>query len=222
MSAKSVFVTGAARGLGKAIADALEQRGDRVGRGTRESADVTDFSAVEKALTDFAAGGLDAVIVNAAIAPAGLLATADPAELRRAVETNVLGPLHCARAALPLMMAQRRGLILFIGSVAASRPARGQAAYATSKSGVETLTRSIAVEYGRKGIRAICVRPGAIDTDLLRATRSLAESEILERIPMKRIAQADEIARAVLMFLGDDASYVNGAVIDIDGGYAAG
>ncbi|MFO0734878.1 MAG: SDR family oxidoreductase [Labilithrix sp.] len=222
MSAKSVFVTGAARGLGKAIADALEQRGDRVGRGTRESADVTDFSAVEKALTDFAAGGLDAVIVNAAIAPAGLLATADPAELRRVVETNVLGPLHCARAALPSMMAQRRGLILFIGSVAASRPARGQAAYATSKSGVETLTRSIAVEYGRKGIRAICVRPGAIDTDLLRTTRSLAEREILERIPMKRIAPADEIARAVLMFLGDDASYVNGAVIDIDGGYAAG
>ena len=219
---KSVFITGAGRGIGKAIADLCAARGDRVGRGTRDSADVTDFAALDEAMTAFAReGGLDILVANAAVAPIGLLATADPDDLRRVVETNVLGPLHCARAALPIMMAQRKGLIVFIGSVAASRPARGQAAYACSKAGVESLTRAIAVEYGRKGIRAICIRPGAVDTDLLRATKNLGENEILERIPMKRIATADEVARAVALFLESDASYINGAVIDVDGGYAA-
>ena len=152
----------------------------------------------------------------------GLLATAEPADLRRLVEANVLGPLHCARAALPIMMRQRGGLLLFIGSVAASRPARGQAAYATSKVAVESLTRAIAVEYGRKGIRAICIRPGAVDTGLLRSTRAIAEAEVLARIPLARIAPADEIARTIVALLGADASYVNGAVLDVDGGYAAG
>lgn len=218
----SVFITGAARGLGKAMADACEARGHRVFRGTRDTADVTDFARLEKAMSAFAAeGGIDVLIVNAGIARTGLLATSDPGDFRALVETNVLGPLYCARAALPLMMAKRKGLIVFIGSVATSRPARGQAAYATSKSGVESLTRAIAVEYGRKGIRALCIRPGAVDTDLMRATKTLAENEILDRIPMRRLASPDEIAKSVLLFLGDDASYVNGAVIDIDGGYAA-
>ena len=122
---QSVFITGAARGIGKAIADACEARGDRVFRGTRETANITDFAHVENAMNEFGKGGLDVVIANAGIAPTGLLATADPKDLRSAIETNVLGPLHCARAALPLMMAQRKGLIIFIGSVASSRPARG-------------------------------------------------------------------------------------------------
>lgn len=221
---KSVFITGASRGIGQAIAAACAERGHRVGTGSRSNGcDVTNYEQVEAAFSAFAKdGGLDILVVNAGVAPTGILATADPADLRRAVETNTLGPLHCARAALPIMMAQRQGLIVFIGSVATSRPARGQAAYATSKAGVEALTRSIAVEYGRKGIRALCIRPGAVDTELLRATRALADDEIVNRIPMKRIAPADEIAKAVLMLTSDDASYMNGAVIDVDGGYAAG
>lgn len=239
---RSVFVTGASRGIGRAIATLCGRRGDRVGIGAHASVeaaeetraevgergsihrfDVAEYAEVEAALNTFARpDGLDVLVVNAAVAHPGLLVTAEPAALRRMVDTNVLGPLHCARAALPLMMARRRGLLVFIGSVAASRPARGQAAYAASKAPVESLTRAIAVEYGKKGIRAVCIRPGAVDTDLLRATRSLAEGEILDRIPMRRIASPEEIARTVLTFMGEDASYVNGAVIDVDGGYAAG
>lgn len=224
----NVFVVGGSRGIGQAIANACAERGDHVGIGNRANCDVRSYEQVEKAITNFAstAGGLDVLIVNAAIAPTGLLVTADPNSLREAVETNTLGPLHCARAALPVMLSQKRGLVVFLGSVAASRPVRGQSAYATSKSGVETLTRSIAVEYGRKGIRALCIRPGAVDTELLQATKQLAETEILDRIPLKRIASPEEIAKTVLLFLGkddgNDASYVNGAVIDVDGGYAAG
>lgn len=217
----SVFVMGGSRGIGSAIADECERRGHRVGIGARTSGcDVTSFADVERALTEF--GQLDVLIVNAGIAVSSLLTTTDPADLRRLVETNTLGPLHCAHAALPIMLQQRSGLLLFIGSVAASRPARGQAAYAASKAGVEALTRAIAVEYGRKGIRALCLRPGAVDTDMMRATRALADDEIAVRIPLRRVATAEEIARTAVALIGEDASYMNGAVIDVDGGYAAG
>lgn len=238
---RSVLVTGASRGIGRAIAIACARRGDRVGVGwhTSEDAaaevaretggslhrlDVTRFEDVERAFASFVAmhGRLDALVVNAGIAMSGILATADPSDLRRVVDTNVLGPLHCARAALPTMLQQRSGLLLFIGSIAAARPARGHAAYASTKCAVEGLTRAIAVEYGRKGIRAICLRPGAVDTDLLRTTRAIAEDELLARIPLRRVAAPEEIARTAAMLLSDDAAYVNGAILDVDGGYAAG
>jgi 3-oxoacyl-[acyl-carrier protein] reductase len=216
----SVFVMGGSRGIGRAIATECERRGHRVTIASRATCDVTSYPDVERTLTAF--GELDALVVSAGTATSSLLAIADPADLRRVVETNTLGPLHCARAALPIMLQQRRGLILFIGSVATSRPARGQAGYAASKSGVEALTRAIAVEYGRKGIRALCLRPGAVDTDMLKATRALADDELTARIPLRRIASAEEIARTAATLLGDDASYMNGAMIDVDGGYAAG
>ncbi len=244
---RSIFVTGASRGIGRAIAIACAREGAIVGVGYHRSADaaasvvaeiaaspsskafecavdVSNPASVDRAIASFAeaAGGkLDAVVANAAALSTGLLATADMAALESMIDTNVLGPIACARAALPLMLAKKRGVLLFVGSIAASRPARGQAAYAASKGAVEALTRAIAVEYGRKGIRAVCIRPGAIDTDMLAATRTMAEDEVVQRIPMRRVGTPDEIARVAAMLLTDDAAYVNGAVIDVDGGYAA-
>jgi NAD(P)-dependent dehydrogenase (short-subunit alcohol dehydrogenase family) len=241
-----VLVTGASRGIGRAIALALAREGATVGIGFLRSrdraeevaarvtaaggrpllveADVGDAVAVERSFASFAAeaGGLDAVVVNAATHVAGPLATADPAALDGIVRTNVLGPLACARAALPIMLGQRNGVLLFVGSVAASRPARGQAAYAATKASVEGLTRAIAVEYARKGIRAVCVRPGAVSTEMLEATRAMAEDEIVARIPARRIAEAEEIANITVLLLSREAAYVNGAVIDVDGGMAVG
>ena len=144
-----VLVTGASRGIGRAIAVAIAERhrGATIGigyRAARESAeetarlvraaggealfvaaDVGDGTAVEHAVDAFAkeAGSLDAIVVNAGMHVAGLLATTDLEALERVVRVNTLGPLHCARAALPTMLTQRRGLLLFVGSVAASRPA---------------------------------------------------------------------------------------------------
>lgn len=246
MSGRRILVTGASRGIGRAVALACAEQGATIGLGFRTSraqaeetarlveqrgarailvdADIGDPAAVERAFASFAseAGGLDALVANAATHVAGLLATTDPAALERIVRVNTLGPLACARAAIAAMLPQRAGVLLFVGSVAASRPARGQAAYAATKASVEALTRAIAVEYGRKGIRAVCLRPGAVATDMLETTRAMAEEEVVLRIPARRIATPDEIARVAALLISADASYVNGAVIDVDGGYAVG
>lgn len=242
-----VLVTGASRGIGRAIAVACAARypGATIGIGfrvSREAADetarlvraaggspiyvpgnVADGAVVEQAFAAFAkeAGGLDAVVVNAGTHVAGLLATTELDALERVVHVNTLGPLYSARAALPIMLAQKRGLFLFIGSIASARPGRGQAAYAASKASVEALARAIAVEYGRKGVRAICLRPGAVGTDMIEGSLTMAREEIEQRIPLRRIAEAAEIGRFAACLLGGDASYVDGAVIDVDGGYAA-
>lgn len=246
LAGKAVAITGASRGIGSAIAIAAAREGARVGVGWRSSReradevcraieaaggvarpfaiDVASPGDVARAVAsiDDALGGLDGWVSNAAEHAAGPLVTADPARLERLVLANVLGPILCAREALARMLPRRRGVLVNVGSVAASRPSRGQAAYAATKGSVEALTRAIAVEYGRKGLRAVCVRPGAVDTDMLAATRAMAEDELVARVPMRRVASPDEIARAVVFALSDDAAYVNGAVVDVDGGYAAG
>src|SRR5207244_2415660 len=106
---------------------------------------------------------------------------------------------------LPFFMEQRRGVILNVSSVAAVRPARGQSVYGATKGGLESLTRALAVEYGRKGIRVHAIRPGPIDTPMLEATLSLAEEEILSRIPLRRIGKPDEVAELALFLLSDRA-----------------
>jgi 3-oxoacyl-[acyl-carrier protein] reductase len=103
--------------------------------------------------------------------------------------------------------------------VAAGRPSRGQAVYAATKGAIESLTRAVAVEYGRKGIRCHAIRPGAVDTDMLATTRALAEEDVLAKTALKRIASAEEIAALVVFLLSDEASYITGSIHAIDGGY---
>ena len=251
LDGKRILVTGAARGIGRAIALACAREGAIVGVGHRRSRedaselaraieaefprrerdraarlvpiDVADPESVERAVRGFAeaTGGLDSLVANAGVHVAGLLATAKDEDLARLVETNVLGPLLCARAALSIMLGAHAGTLLFVGSVAASRPARGQAAYAATKASVEALARAICVEYARKGIRAICLRPGAVETDMLASTVAMAGEEVTSRIPARRVAKPEEIAAIAVSLLADDAAYVNGAVVDVDGGYGA-
>ncbi|MEO7094532.1 MAG: SDR family oxidoreductase, partial [Polyangiales bacterium] len=96
--------------------------------------------------------------------------------------------------------------------------ARGQAAYAAAKGGLEAFTRAIAVEYGAKNLRCICIAPGPIDTDMLAATRSMAEDEVIARVPLRRIGRADEVAELAVYLLSDAAAFINGSVHAIDGG----
>jgi 3-oxoacyl-[acyl-carrier protein] reductase len=238
-----VVVTGASRGLGAAIARACAREGAIVGVGyhTGEAAalalaseigggalalalDVRDPAQIAAAVAAFTAQhrAIDAWVNNAAHNRPGLLVTADAEDARAVIETNLLGPILCTQAALGVMLRRRRGVILNIGSVAAARPYRGQAIYAATKGGLEALTRATAIEYAKKGIRALCLRPGAIDTAMLAATRALGDDELHARIPQGRLAKPEEIAELAAWLLSDRASYLTGGAIDADGGYLSG
>ncbi|MFO0758647.1 MAG: SDR family NAD(P)-dependent oxidoreductase [Byssovorax sp.] len=244
LAEKRVVVTGARRGIGRAIALAAARDGAIVGINVRRDDDeaqalaaeilaagapepvilpfdVTDPAAIDVAIATFTArhGHIDGWVNNAAENRPSLLATADDARIRAQIETNLLGPIFATRAVLPVMMARRAGVILNVSSVAAVRPVRGQSIYAATKGGLEAFTRAVAVEYGKKGIRALCLRPGAVDTAMLAATKALGEDEILGRIPLKRIATPAEIADVAVFLLSDRARYLTGSEHAADGGY---
>jgi len=240
LNGKRILITGAARGLGRAIALACAAAGARVGINYHRSEaqarslceeigsetraigfDVADAAAVARGVDEFIhfAGGIDGLVNNAGINVASLLVNATDDAIAATLATNLLGSILCTRAVLPAMLKQHDGTIVNISSVSADRPSRGQAVYAATKGALESLTRAVAAEYGRKGIRCHAVRPGAVDTDMLAATRAIAEEDLLARIPLRRVASADEIAPFVVFLLSPQATYVTGSVHAIDGGF---
>jgi 3-oxoacyl-[acyl-carrier protein] reductase len=247
LEGKHVVVTGASRGLGRAIAIACAREGATLGLAFHSRAaeaesvarlveerfgrrsvllgfDHTDAGAVENAARRAAdeLGGIDAWVNNASENLGGLFVASDAERLRQQIEVALVGPMLCARAAIEIMMRQKSGVLLNVSSVAAVRPARGQAAYAAAKGGLEALTRALSVEYAKKGIRVVGLRPGAIDTEMLASTKQLAEDEIIARIPARRVASAEEVAEHAVFLLSDRAAYATGSIVTVDGGYAVG
>lgn len=243
LDGKKIVVTGGARGIGRAIVTACVRAGARVGVNYHASAkeaeslheefpketvllpfDVRDEPAVEKAVGRFqeVAGRIDGWVNNAAVNRPGLLVASEMDQIREQIDTNLLGPVVCARAVLPAMMRQRTGVILNVSSVAAVRPSQGQAVYAATKGGVEALTRALAREYGRKGIRVHGIRPGPIETSMIEGTLALAKEEVLSRIPLARLGRPEEVADLAAYLLSDRAAFVTGSIHTIDGGYLEG
>jgi 3-oxoacyl-[acyl-carrier protein] reductase len=238
-----IVVTEASRGIGRAIARACAREGAVVGVNYCRSEaaaralvaedsehfrplafDVTDPEGVREAVSRFVQreGKIDGWVNNAGVFSAGLVLKADVAEWRRQVEVNLLGPLICARAVLPVMVKRRQGVMLNVSSVAAERPVPGQAAYAATKGGVEALTRALAVEYSRKGIRVVTLRPGPVRTDMLDQVLAAAGEEALGGTLVDRPGQPEEVAGLAVFLLSAQAQFATGSTFTFDGGYLQG
>ena len=186
--------------------------------------DVTDPAAPEAAVGSVLErfGALDVLVNNAGIIRDNLLLAMSDAEWDEVITTNLGGAARMARAALLPMMRARAGVIVNLSSVAATRPGRGQTNYAASKGGIEALTRALAAEMGRKGIRVNAVAPGVIVTDMTKAVREAAEAQIVKETALRRLGTPEDVAAAVLYLASPAASYVTGAVLAVDGGFRLG
>ena len=236
----SVLVTGASGGIGRAISGACCRAGLRVGAGYCKCDpgmaeleadpagrvdplrfDVRDRAAVEGAVASFteAAGGIDALVCCAGVIRPGLLARADEEAIREQCDVNLLGTIFSVQAVLPSMMRRRSGCIVTVSSVAACRPGSGQAIYAATKAGVEAFTRSVAVEYASRGIRAYCLRLGPIDAPRWAHLPEPARVAAADRTFSGKPASPESVAGLVTYLLRDESGASSGATFDLDGGF---
>ncbi|HUG94188.1 MAG TPA: 3-oxoacyl-[acyl-carrier-protein] reductase [Planctomycetaceae bacterium] len=246
LAGKTALVTGGSRGIGRAIVQTLAREGAKVAfvyRSNQASADqlladlerdgreALPFQAdvAQTAAADEVVGAvlerwekLDILVNNAGVIRDGLLATMDFDQWRQVIETNLHSVYNFCHAVSRPMMSARYGRIVNLSSVAAQVANPGQANYAASKGGVEGFTRCLATELARRNITVNAVAPGFIETDMTAAVRTAAGEQITKRIPMRRIGQPQDVANAVLFLAGDEASYITGQVITVDGGITLG
>jgi len=164
----------------------------------------------------------DILINCAAVTRTGLLAHLPEEDLSSMVQANITALVKLCRAVLPGMVVKRGGCIVNISSAAATRGNPGQAVYAGTKGFMEAFTRSLAAEYGGKGVRANCVAPGAIDAGSLRELLALAPDEVRGSSALRRLGTPDEVAAVVAFLCGNDASFISGRTIGVDGGFCRG
>lgn len=245
MTDRVALVTGASGGIGRATALALAEDGLRVacgyhsddagaketvrlieeagGTATSVGADVADEVDVKEMFHQITSwSGPPLVLVNnAGVNRDGLTVKYPRADFERILEVNVTGSFLCSRAALSGMMRARWGRIVMVSSVLGLRGNAGQAAYSASKSALLGLARSLAREYGSRGITVNAVCPGYIHTDMTASLPQKARGRLLDEIPAGRLGTLDEVAAAIRFLVSERASYVNGAVLSIDGGMTA-
>ena len=233
LQGKTALITGAGRGIGAAIAEEFQSHGAQLilhyNRSIGEIdtfvkqgaiAIQADLSTLEgcNTLIQGIDGQLDVLVNNAGMTRDMLLLQMTESDWRLPLSLNLDACFRLCQAASVKMLQQRSGAIINITSTSGIAPNRGQANYAASKAGVAAMTRSLAQELGKRGIRCNCVAPGFIETDMTNAMNDIAKKEALRRIPMKRIGQAKEVAKVVRFLASDDASYVTGQEWVVDGG----
>ncbi|HXF35676.1 MAG TPA: 3-oxoacyl-ACP reductase family protein [Actinomycetota bacterium] len=238
-------VTGGSRGIGRACAVALAGGGWRVAVGYRSSEaeakealeqveaagatgmvvhlDVTDETSVAEAFREVqdALGPVTGLVNNAGFSQDGLLLKYPVETFERTMDTNVRGAFLCSRQALRTMLRARWGRIVNMSSVIAFRGNIGQAAYAASKTALVGFTRSLAREVGAKGVTVNAVCPGLLDTEMTSHLDDRARAYYIDQTPVGRTAHLEEVSAVVRFLMSDEASYVNGAVIPVDGGLSA-
>jgi NAD(P)-dependent dehydrogenase (short-subunit alcohol dehydrogenase family) len=217
------LVTGGSRGIGAAIADRLRDAGWNVATLSRNGADVrADVSnpeEVQKAFEEVRErfGPVLVLVNNAGVREDSLAIRMSADEWQRVVDVNLSGAFHCTRRALDDMLKARWGRIVNVSSVVAERGNPGQANYAAAKAGLLGFTKTLAREMARKGITCNAVTPGVIETDM---TVDVA-GDLEKAVPAGRVGRPEEVAAAVAFLVSEDAAYVNGATLSVDGGLGA-
>jgi 3-oxoacyl-[acyl-carrier protein] reductase len=246
LAGKTALVTGGSRGIGRAIVWELARQGARVAfvyhsnteaadqlvkeleLDQREviafQADVADLDSADTVVTSVLEKWeqIDILVNNAGIIRDGLLATMDQEQWQAVIDTNLGSVYRFTHAVTRPMMSQRHGRIINISSVASHFGNPGQANYAASKGGIEGMTRCLATELGRRGITVNAIAPGFIETDMTEAIRNLAEKEIVKKVSCRRLGRPEDIAHATAFLASDEASYVTGHLLVVDGGLTLG
>jgi 3-oxoacyl-[acyl-carrier protein] reductase len=242
LSGKTALVTGGSRGIGSATAELLARQGARViltyvrdaeaaqrtvqkieaagGRAEAEKLDTSSFEQSEATVSAIAkrAGGLDILVANAGIAIDGLLLRLKEADLDSILNVNLKGALACAQAAIKPMMRARSGRIIFMSSVVGQRGNAGQVAYAASKAAMIGATKSLAREYASRGVTVNAIAPGYVETDMTSSLEPAQKQAMLAEVPLGRAATADEVAAAVAFLASNEAAYITGQVLAVNGG----
>ncbi|WP_326599737.1 3-oxoacyl-[acyl-carrier-protein] reductase [Streptomyces sp. NBC_01803] len=236
---RSVLVTGGNRGIGMAIARALAEAGDKVaityrtGEPPKEltelgclpvKCDITDQEQVDQAYKEIEAahGRVEVLVANAGITRDQLLLRMSEEDFTAVLDTNLTGTFRVVKAASRGMLRARAGRIVLISSVVGMLGSAGQVNYAAAKAGLIGFARSVARELGSRGITCNVVAPGFVDTEMTRALGEERRAEIVAAVPLGRYAQAEEIAAAVRFLASEEAAYITGAVIPVDGGLGMG
>ncbi|HJA38573.1 MAG TPA: beta-ketoacyl-ACP reductase [Candidatus Brevibacterium intestinigallinarum] len=229
-----VLVTGGNRGIGRTIAQEMLAAGHRVAVTSRNgdapegalavSADVTDADSLDAAFATVEEeyGPVEIVVANAGITADNLLMRMSDDEFSSVIDTNLGGAYRTARRAITNMIRAKHGRIVLISSVSGLYGVAGQANYSSSKAGLVGLARSITREVGSRGITANVVAPGFIRTDMTDELPEKQQKEYLQTIPAKRFAEPEEVAKVVRWIASDEAAYISGAVIPVDGGLGMG
>jgi 3-oxoacyl-[acyl-carrier protein] reductase len=231
---RTVLITGGNRGIGRAIAEEFLAQGHRVAVTARSGegpvgsltvrADVTDAAAVDAAFSQVEAelGPVEVIVANAGITRDMLLLRMTEDDFDAVVDTNLGGAFRVVKRASKGMLKARFGRVILISSVVGLFGSAGQVNYSASKSALIGMARSLTRELGARGITANVVAPGFIETDMTAELAAEQQAQYLKTIPAGRYGRPDEVAKAVAWLASDDAAYISGAVIPIDGGLGMG
>lgn len=242
LKGKTAVITGASRGIGRAIALKLAKCGANVVVNYRNSveavaqvvkeiealgvkvlaiqADISSYSDVEnmmkKCVKEF--GSIDILVNNAGITKDGLLMRMKEEDFDSVIDINLKGAFNCTRHVSAIMLKQRSGRIINISSVTGITGNAGQVNYSAAKAGIIGMTKSVAREFGSRGVTCNAVAPGYIQTDMTDALPDKVKDVMMGTIPLKRLGRPEDVANVVAFLATDDASYITGQVINVDGG----
>ena len=231
---RTVLITGGNRGIGRAIAEEFVAAGHRVAVTARSGegpegtltvrADVTDTASLDAAFTEVEAayGPVEVVVANAGVTRDLLLMRMTEDDFTSVIDTNLTGAFRVVKRASKGMMKARFGRIILVSSVVGMLGSAGQVNYAASKSGLIGLARSVTRELGSRGITANVVAPGFIETDMTAELPEATQADYKKSIPAGRFATTSEVAKVITWLASDDAAYISGAVIPVDGGLGMG